>query len=72
MKKSVEVRSDHLLAIIDYAYQQMVDSDIPVLDVGDNENDLNIDEQLEYVQELLHSMRMLTFDGHRDLVIKHK
>jgi deoxyribodipyrimidine photolyase len=67
--KMIDLRSDHLLAVVAYAYEQAASSDIDVLDFGANENDLNSDEQLEYLQHMLTSLQRLTAGGNQDLLI---
>jgi hypothetical protein len=65
----IDVRSDHLLAIVTYALEQADTSGIEVLNFGDNENKLEYDDQLLYLHGLYHSLRKLVATGNQDLLI---
>lgn len=64
-----DTRSDHLIAMVKYCYDLAVTSNVPVLDYGDNENALDVDEQKEYIAELLQLLKKQTADGNQDLLI---
>lgn len=66
----VEVRSDHLRAIVKYALQQAADSEVPVLDYDANEQALDVGEQIEYMECLLQQLEELTVHRNEILVIK--
>jgi hypothetical protein len=70
LKKSTEVRSDHLLAIINCVYELAASDQLDVLDMyGDNEQGLDSDEQLEYIQQLKQNIERLVMNGHCELTI---
>lgn len=64
-----EVRSDHLIAMINYCYEQAKDSHIEVLDFGDNEEKLSYDEQLDYIATVHDAIVDLRANHNRDLLV---
>lgn len=67
--RTTDVRSDHLIAVFDYALYTLVTGRGLVLDYGDNENDLDEEEQAFYVECVLRQLKELVADGHQDLLI---
>lgn len=64
------MRSDHLLAVLEYAIEQAKSSDIEVLDYGDNENALALEDQVEWLLDAKQQVLELVQNGHRDLELK--
>ncbi|MGD6992135.1 hypothetical protein [Sutcliffiella horikoshii] len=62
-------RSDHLLAVLQYALEQAETSGIEVLDFGDNENVLDYKEQVEEINSMIKQVEQLTLKGHTSLSI---
>lgn len=61
------MRTDHLIAVLNYALEQAKTSSIPVLDFGDNENDLKEEEQVEELQSMLNEVKNLIVEGHTEV-----
>lgn len=66
----VELRSDHLLAVVNYALEQAENSGIEVLEWGDNENALSYSEQLDYIKEMQQHLQQLVASGNCDLLVE--
>lgn len=67
--RMIDLRSDHLIAVVEYALEQALTSEIEVLNFGDNENYLQGSEQIDYIKEMLNSLEKLTAKGNQDLLI---
>lgn len=67
--KAIDLRSDHLKAVFEYALEQMMTSEIKVLSFGDNENALMLDAQIDYVKECIDKLEELTAAGNQDLLV---
>lgn len=65
----VDLRSDHLKAVFEYALVQATTSEIQVLNFGDNEQGLELDEQIDYIKEVLTILNKMTADGNKDLLL---
>lgn len=65
----IDLRSDHLIAVVEYALEQTLTSGIEVLNFGDNENALQGNEQLDYIKHMLNSLEKLVATGNQDLLI---
>lgn len=66
---TIEVRSDHLKAMVDYCIEQASTSDIQILDFGDNENALDASEQLAYMDSLSRNIEATLAGINQDLLI---
>lgn len=68
-RNAFEVRSEHLLAMVEYCYEQMNSSncEIRVLDYADNENQLSGDEQLDYIAEIANGLTYLIQHGDSEM-----
>lgn len=65
----IDVRSDHLIAMLTYCYEQATTSEIDVLAFGANENALDYDEQVSYIAWILQQLEELVATGNKDLLI---
>lgn len=66
------MRSDHLMAVLNYALEQSETSGIEVLDFGDNENGLNYEEQVEEIKSMIRELKEELVEGNTEVGIVRK
>lgn len=69
--QTITLRSDHLKAMLEFVVIHLADG-YAVLDIGDNENALEIDEQFNYTVQCLKTLQGMTVDGNCELLVSKK